>query len=150
MLCKAQSLSFQINSITSIPNMTISSLSFQLENSANCLTVSNGLSIYKPQKSTSVFKLGCIVPIEYDRYGLKVFPQPIGNYPRIQFVNPSAPNITFSIRCYNVLGRLVLEDSQTGIALSTGVTINTSLLPQGNYIIQVVSANSVDLIQVIK
>lgn len=149
-LCKAQSLSFQINSIGNTPNMTVSSLSFQLDNTANCLFVGNGLSIYQTKLSAAPFKLDCVVPISFDKLGLKIFPNPIGNRPKIQFLHKSPSNTLFAIRFYNVEGKLVLEQSKTGFELSAGVLLNTSSLFAGNYIVQVQSANSVDLIQVIK
>ena len=143
-------MSFQINSIGNTSMMTISSLSFQLENTANCLYVGNGLSIYQPKLSNTSFQLGCMVPINYNQYGLKIFPNPIGNNPKIQFLQPSLASTMFTIRCYNVEGKLVFETSRNGQALSTGVILNTSRLFAGNYVIQVLSDNSVDLIQVIK
>lgn len=149
-ICKAQSMSFQINSIASTSNMTISSLPFQLDAKANCLFVSNGLSIYTPQIAKGPFKLDCIFPILYDRYGLKLYPQPIGNHPRIQLLQQNLTNTVFSIRFYDIAGRMVFATTTTGIALSSGININTGKLFPGNYIVQVLSANSLDLIQVIK
>jgi hypothetical protein len=149
-LCKAQSISFQINSIGNTPNMTVSSLSFQLDQIANCLFVGNGLSIYQTSISNAPFKLDCIVPIKFDRLGLKIFPNPIGNGPKIQFLQKNLSNTLFNIRFYNVEGKMVLEQSKTGFEMSSGVLLNTTSLFAGNYIVQVLSANSVDLIQVIK
>lgn len=149
-LCKAQSISFQINSIGNTPNMTVSSLSFQLEQIANCLFVGNGLSIYQTSLSNAPFKMDCIVPIKFDRLGLKIFPNPIGNGPKIQFLQKNLSNTLFNIRFYNVEGKMVLEQSKTGFELSSGGILNTTSLFAGNYIVQVLSANSVDLIQVIK
>lgn len=147
---KTQNLSFQINSIPSTTNMMVSSLPFQLENRTNCLIVANGLSIFTPKNATATFKLGCIVPEIYDRYGLKIFPQPIGNQPILQLIKPTAPDLLFSIRCYHISGRIVLSTSASGLTLSAGLKINTAKFAPGNYIFQVISANSVDLIQVIK
>lgn len=130
--------------------MTISSLPFQLDAKANCFFVANGLSIYAPQIETKPFKLDCIVPIVYDRYGLKVYPQPIGNQAHIRLLQQHLPNTVFSIRFYDITGRMVLATTSSGIALTGGITINTSKLFDGNYIIQVLSVNSVDLLQVIK
>jgi hypothetical protein len=45
---------------------------------------------------------------------------------------------------------LILEETQTGWALSNGTILNTSKLFSGAYIIQVISENSLDIIQVIK
>lgn len=148
--CKAQSISFQINSIGNTPNMTVSSLSFQLDHTANCLFVGNGLSIYQTKLSSTPFKLDCMVPINFEKLGLKIFPNPIGNRPKIQFLNKNLSNTLFNIRFYNVEGKQVLELNKTGFELSAGVILNTSSLFAGNYIIRVLSANSVDLIQVIK
>lgn len=148
--CKAQSMSFQINSIASTSNMTVSSLSFQVAANANCLFVANGLAMYKPIKSTAAFQLGCTLPMVFDRYGVKINPQPIGNNPRIHLIQPTIPNTIFSVRWYNVSGRMVLETTTNGLTLSTGMTMNTSRLSAGTYIVQVLSARSIDLLQVIK
>jgi len=149
-LTNAQSLSYQINSIGSNPNMTIGSLSFQVDHMANCYTLANGLSIYKPQTSIRVIDNGCKVPIQFGQYGLRIYPQPIGDHPRIQLTRSSIPNEPFSIRWYSIEGRLVLEETQNGLTLSSGYIINTSKLMAGAYIVQVVSENSLDIIQVIK
>ncbi len=146
----AQSLSVQINSIESLPAMTTSSLPFQVESIANCLYIANGLVIYKPLPATSNNSTACSVPIEYDHYGLKIFPQPIGNSPRIQLTNSSNPNTLFSIKFYSIEGRLVLNTNKLGFELSQSAIINTSKLMPGNYVVQVVSENSIDVIQVIK
>lgn len=149
-LTNAQSLSYQINSIGSNSNMTIGSLSFQVDHMANCYTLANGLSIYKPQTSIRVIDNGCKVPIQFGQYGLRIYPQPIGDHPRIQLTRSSIPNEPFSIRWYSIEGRLVLEETQNGLTLSSGYIINTSKLMAGAYIVQVVSENSLDIIQVIK
>ncbi len=91
-----------------------------------------------------------MVPINFEKLGLKIFPNPIGNRPKIQFLNKNLSTSLFNIRFYNVEGKQVLEQNKTGFELSAGVILNTSSLFAGNYIIQVLSANSVDLIQVIK
>lgn len=147
---KAQSLSFQINSIGSNPNMTTGSLSFQVESMSNCLFVANGLSIYKPQVSSKTTLSGCSVTIQFDHYGLKVYPQPIGNSPRIQLTKAQIPNCNFTIRIYNIEGKLVLEDHKTSFALAEGSLLNTSKLFAGAYVVQVISESSIDIIQVIK
>ncbi len=149
-MTNAQSLSYQINSIGSNANMTIGSLSFQVDHMANCYTLANGLSIYKPQTSIRVIDNGCKVPIQFGQYGLRIYPQPIGDHPRIQLTRSSIPNEPFSIRWYSIEGRLVLEETQNGLTLSSGYVINTSKLMAGAYIVQVVSENSLDIIQVIK
>jgi len=146
----AQSLSVQINSIEVLPTMTTSSLPFQVENIANCLFIANGLVIYKPLTSTSSNSIACSVPIQYDHYGLKIFPQPIGNSPRIQLINSSSPNTLFSIKFYSIEGRMVLNTTKLGFELSQGTILNTSKLFAGNYVVQVISENSIDVIQVIK
>jgi hypothetical protein len=147
---EAQSLSFQINSIGSNPNMTTGSLSFQVENIANCLFVANGLSIYKPVTESTKIDKGCEVPIQFDHYGLKIYPQPIGNSPRLQLTKEPQPNCPFTIRWYTMEGKLVLQETRTGFALSNGSIINTSKLFAGTYAVQVISENSLDIIQVIK
>ena len=149
-MANAQSLSYQINSIGSNANMTMGSLSFQVDHIANCYTLANGLSIYKPLTSIRVIDNGCKIPIQFGQYGLRIYPQPIGDHPRIQLTRPSIPNEPFSIRWYSIEGRLVLEETQNGWTLSSGYIINTSILMAGAYIVQVVSENSLDIIQVIK
>lgn len=78
-ICKAQSLSFQMNSFGNTPSMTISGLSFQFENISNCLFVGNGLAIYQSKNASVPFNLDCVIPISYEKNGLKIFPNPIGN-----------------------------------------------------------------------
>lgn len=146
----AQTMSFQINSIGNNPNMTTSSLSFQIENLANCIFIANGLSIYKPQVSSNTIMSGCSVPIQFDHLGLKIYPQPIGNSPRIQLTKAQIPNCNFTIRIYNIEGKLVLEDHKTSFALAAGSLLNTSKLFAGAYVVQVISESSIDIIQVIK
>jgi len=147
---EAQSLSFQINSIGSNPNMTTGSLSFQVENIANCLFVANGLSIYRPQNISTKIEKGCKIPIQFDHYGLKIYPHPIGNSPHLQLTKDPNPNCSFTIRWYTMEGKLVLQETRTGFALSNGSIINTSKLFAGTYAVQVISENSLDIIQVIK
>jgi len=146
----AQNLSFQINSISSTKNMIVSSLPFQLENRTNCLSIENGLSIFTPKNATTRIQIDCIVPQKFDHYGLKIYPQPIGNQMKIQLIKPSEPDKLFSIRCFHISGRLVISSSASGLALSSGFTINTTKFVPGYYIFQVISENSVDLIRVIK
>lgn len=143
-------MSFQMNSFGNTAAMTVSSLSFQLDHIANCIYLGNGLAIYQPKLSSAPFKLDCIVPISYDQLGLKIFPNPIGHHPTIQFQQSILSNTRFNIRIFNIEGKLVLEMTKNGFDLSYGTQLNTSSLLAGNYIIQVLSANSVDLIHVIK
>ena len=147
---KTQSLSFQINSIASTPAMTTGSLSFQIDHRANCFFLGNGLSIYKPQSINRTIEEGCKVPIQFGQYGLRIYPHPIGDHPRIQLTKFPIPNEPFTIRCYSIDGKLILEETQTGWALSNGTILNTSKLFSGAYIIQVISENSLDILQVIK
>lgn len=149
-ICKAQSMSFQMNSFGNTPQMTISGLSFQFENNANCLFVGNGLAIYQSKNSSAPFKLDCIIPISFEKNGLKIFPNPIGNRPKIQFIQPNQSATLFNIRMYNIEGMLVLEETKNGFELSTGVLLNTSRLIAGSYLVQVLSPNSLDLVRIIK
>ena len=119
-MANAQSLSYQINSIGSNANMTMGSLSFQVDHIANCYTLANGLSIYKPLTSIRVIDNGCKIPIQFGQYGLRIYPQPIGDHPHIQLTRSSIPNDAFSIRWYSIEGRLVLEETQSGWTLSSG------------------------------
>ncbi|MEY3538978.1 MAG: Secretion system C-terminal sorting domain [Bacteroidota bacterium] len=143
-------MTFQINSIVSTRNLVSSSLSFQFAGNANCLFVANGLSIYHPIATNTAFQSGCIVPIAFNQYGLKVSPQPMNNYLRIQLKKQTAPNTIFIIRLYDLIGRIVLEKTQSGIDFSGGVIIHTGQLPIGNYFVQVLSASTLDVTQVIK
>ena len=47
-------------------------------------------------------------------------------------------------------GKMVLQETLNGYALSSGTIMNTSTLFAGAYIVQVISENSIDIIQVIK
>jgi len=147
---KTQSLSFQINSIASTQAITTGSLSFQIDHMANCFFLGNGLSIYKPKSINRTVEEGCKVPIQFGQYGLRIYPQPIGDHPRIQLTKFPIPNESFTIRCYSIDGKLILEETQTGWALSNGTILNTSKLLSGAYIVQVISENSLDILQVIK
>ena len=140
----------QMNSIVSNSNMTTCSLPFQFDAQANCLVITNGLSIYTPPSVNGKFKLDCEVTIKFNHYGLKISPQPIGNLAKIQLLHQNLSQSTFRIRFFDISGRLVLEKLSTGMALSYGTLINTNNLIPGIYIVQVLSANSVDLLQVIK
>lgn len=146
----AQSLSFQINSIGSNQHITTGSLSFQIDYIAHCYMLANGLPIYKPKSTSRIIENGCAVPLLFGQYGLSIYPQPIGNYPRLQLTKSPISNELFTIRWYSIEGRLMLEQTQSGLALSTGTILNTSKLFAGAYIVQVISDNSLDIIQVIK
>ena len=148
--CQSQSMTFQINSIGATPQMTTGSLSFQMQNMANCVFLANGLSIYKPQASKTDFSSGCVFPIQFDHYGLVIYPQPIGNLPRVKLTNKFIPNTNFTISCYDINGKLVIQEIRNGMELSYGSIINTSQLSVGAYIVQVVSDKSLDIVQVIK
>jgi hypothetical protein len=149
-ICKAQSMSFQINSIESTSKMVSSSLSFQVAANTNCLIVSNGLSIFHPKIATKQFFIDCMVPLTYEHYGLNVYPQPMEDHLRVQLKKQAAATTLFSVRLYDILGKNVLESRYTGIELTYGVNLKTANLPAGNYFLQVLSASSVDIIQVIK
>ena len=149
-ICKAQSMSFQMNSFGNTPQMTISGLSFQFENNANCLFVGNGLAIYQSKNSSAPFKLDCIIPISFEKNGLKIFFFFFCNRPKIQFIQPNQSATLFNIRIYNIEGMLVLEETKNGFELSTGVLLNTSRLIAGSYLVQVLSPNSLDLVRIIK
>jgi len=45
---------------------------------------------------------------------------------------------------------MVLNTTKLGFELSQGTILNTSKLFAGNYVVQVISENSIDVIQVIK
>ena len=147
---QGQHIRFQINSVIGQPNMPMSSLAIQFSDTANCVYVTNGLAIFQPTLQTGLFQLGCIEPIQYDQYGIKIYPQPIGNSPRIQFTKKSPIHTIYLIRCYSIDGKKLFETSRTGKDLNIGTTINTSKLNTGNYIFQIMSDKSLDLIQVIK
>jgi hypothetical protein len=149
-ICMAQSMSFQINSIASTSNIVSSSLSFQVASNTNCLIVSNGLSIFHPKITTKQLFIECLVPLSFDHYGLTVYPQPMVDHLRIQLKRQAAATTLFSVRLYDILGNNVLETRYTGIELTYGVNLQTTNLTAGNYFLQVLSASSVDVIQVIK
>jgi len=127
---------------------TISALNFK--SSATCIDVQSGVAVLSGSRGNGEFAFSCEVVMNFNKLGIKLFPNPVNSNTRVKFIN--APPLTeqFNLQVYTAEGQFISSKKESGYNLFQGIAIDLSKLTSGTYILKITSTGFVDAIKFIK
>lgn len=101
----------------------------------------NGIACYE------IRGLDIIASIEReltDEYNVSVYPNPATDFARVKFTLPQDANGPVSVKLYDLSGKFIAIIADKAVPGKQEISINTSQLPSGTYIYQLVYGNKVN------
>ena len=151
-LLKAQNTGgvFIMSSVGALQNMSNNSMAVSFNGSATCLNIQNGTAVIIGDRGTGNFAINCEVNAKFNTLGIKLYPNPVNTSTRIKFINTPQLNDQFSISVWNTEGFKITGGKATGYELFQGMQLDLSMLPAGNFVIQIESEKYKDALKFIK
>ena len=143
---------FMISSVGKLPKTSNIITIMPFSSTSNCINVYGGISVLSGFRNNGEFSINCILPQEFNKLGLKIYPNPVKDISNISLLNPSINlNIEkFTLSIYTSDGVLVLIKKLSGEALFKGLQIDLSNLTSGIYFIKLESFKYIDISKFIK
>ena len=151
-MLKAQNIggAFIMSSVGTLQNMSNNSMAVSFNSSATCLNIQNGTAVIIGERGTGNFAINCEVNTKFNTLGIKLYPNPVTTTTRIKFINTPPLNDQFTISVWNTEGFKITSGKATGYQLYQGMQLDLSLLPAGNFVIQIESEKYRDALKFIK
>lgn len=151
-MLKAQNVggAFIMSSVGTLQNMSNNSMAVAFSSSASCLNIQNGTAVIIGDRGTGNFAINCEVNTKFNTLGIKLYPNPVTTSTRIKFINTPPLNDQFSISVWNTEGFKITSGKATGYELFQGMQLDLSMLPAGNFVIQIESEKYKDALKFIK
>ena len=141
---------FIMSSVGTLQNMSNNIMAVSFKSNATCLNIQNGTAVIIGERGTGSFTTNCEVNTQFNLLGIKLYPNPAINSTRVKFINPPPLNDQFTISVWNLEGYMFTSAKAIGYELFQGFPLNLSMLPVGNYIIQIESEKYRDALKFIK
>ncbi len=151
-MLKAQNLggAFIMSSVGSLQNMSNNSMSVIFSSNATCLNIQNGTAVMIGDRGTGSFAVNCEVDTKFNTLGINMYPNPVRTSSKVKFKNTPPLNDQFSISIWNTEGFRITNGKASGYDLFQGIPLDLSMLPAGNFIIQIESQKYKDALKFIK
>jgi hypothetical protein len=118
--------------------------------STACLNVQNGTAVLTGDRGTGSFAVNCEVNTKFNTLGINLYPNPVRTNSKVKFKNTPPLNDQFSISIWNTEGFRITNGKASGYDLFQGIPLDLSMLPAGNFIIQIESQKYKDALKFIK
>jgi len=147
---KLSAQGYMMSSVGLISGTSINSTYVQFTSNANCINVQSGLAVFNAIRNTGEFSTNCAVTQEFNKLGIKMYPNPAITTTRVKFMNKPPLNEEFSVNVLTTGGIMLSNRKETGASLFQGIMLDVSSLVSGSYIIKIESVNYADAIKFIK
>lgn len=147
---QGQTSAFVMSSVGLIQNFANNSMAVTFSSSSSCLSVQNGAAVLTGESGTGLFSINCAVDVKYNTLGIKLYPNPVGAYTKVKFMNVPPLNEKFSIIVWGSQGEKISTINATGNEIYQGKLMNFSSLVCGSYFIQIGSERYQDALKFIK
>ena len=141
---------FIMNSMGAIPGLQNNGLAIQFKSSATCLTVQNGNAILYGERAKGEFAMSCEVILKPGSLGVKLYPNPVVNNTKVQFINTPPKTELFRISILSAEGFEVMARKESGVIIFQGVNIDLANLIAGTYILKIESPHFMDAVKFVK
>ena len=141
---------FIMSSMGAIAGLQNNGLAIQFKSSATCLTVQNGMAVLYGERAKGEFAMNCEVKLTPGSLGVKLYPNPVVNNTKIQFINTPPKSVLFKLSIWSADGFEVLARKETGLSIFQGVNIDLGNLIAGSYILKIESPNFIDAVKFVK
>jgi hypothetical protein len=146
----ANAQSFLISSVGVIAGSSNNATALQFTSNANCINVQSGIAVFNGIRNSGVFELNCTVTQEFNKLGVKMFPNPTRSVSKVKLMNLPPLKDQFTVSVMTTGGIVLSNQTETGASLFQGILLNVSSLVSGSYILKVESSNYADAIKFIK
>lgn len=127
---------------------TISALNFK--STASCIDIQSGVAILNGVRGNGAFAFSCEVAMNFNRLGIKLYPNPVTSNTKVKFINTPPLTEQFSLQIFTAEGQFISSKKETGYNLFQGITLDLSNITSGSYILKITSTQFVDAIKFIK
>ena len=142
---------FSVSAVDRVSNINnIGSYPTSLNKSTTCLQVQSGLLAFYGIEGTSLFNLDCATLNPSNNPEIRLFPNPVVNYTRIQSTTLLTANPTLQLWITDAAGRVVLRRSVSNAQLYAGTSLFLGMLSSGNYFLKIEGPSIQQVIQFIK
>ena len=141
---------FIMSSVGLLQNMSNNMMAVSYNSNATCFNIQNGTAVIIGETGTGYFTMNCEINTKFNLLGIKLYPNPVTNSTRIKFINPPPLNDQFTISVWNLEGLKITSTKSTGNEIFQGIPLNLTMLPVGNFIIQIESDKYRDALKFIK
>jgi hypothetical protein len=139
-----------MTSVGGFQNISNNSMAVTFSSNTACLNVENGASILSGVTGTGSFAIHCEVNAKLNTLGLKLYPNPVGAYTTVKFINIPPLNDEFTITVWNSQGEKLITSKATGYEISKGKLMDFSSLFSGTYIVHIETEKYKDALKFIK
>ena len=146
----AQSASFLMSSVGSLPNSSNSISAINFKSNAACLDVQTGIAVLRGVKNAGEFAMTCEVSMKFNSLGVKLYPNPVNTYTKVKLQNTPPLNEVFNVSIWSTDGQLIMTKKETGYNLFQGLTLDLSTINAGTYVLKIESTQFLDAIKFIK
>jgi hypothetical protein len=147
---KLSAQNYMMSSVGFISGTSSNASYVQFTSNANCVNVQSGLAVFNAIRNTGEFSINCAVTQDFNKLGIKLYPNPATTSTRVKFMSTPPLNEEFSVSVLTTGGIMLSNRKETGATLFQGIMLDVSSLVSGSYIIKIESVQYVDAIKFIK
>ena len=141
---------FVMTSIGLIKNFSNNSMPVIFSSNSTCINVQNGAAVLTGERGNGLFVVNCEVIANINSLGIKLFPNPVSDFPTVKFIKTPPLNDEFLVTILGIDGIKITNLRATGYELFQGKRINLSNLGTGTFFIQIESPKYIDALKFIK
>jgi hypothetical protein len=141
---------FIVSSVGVIKGTSSNATSVNFASNVNCINVQSGIAVLSGIRNAGEFAINCNITQEFNKLGIKIYPNPTVSTSTIKFVNTPPLNDEFMVRIFSASGANLISRKETGYQLFQGIVLDLQSLVSGSYIIRVESTHFNDAIMFIK
>lgn len=141
---------FILSGMGSFSGISSNATAINFKSNASCIDVQSGISVLNYTPNFGEFVINCKEDQQFNRLGLRLFPNPVVANTKVRFTNTPPLNEQFKLSIWDVEGRLLMSRKETGYQIFQGLTLNLSYLIAGDYIFKIESSQYVDAIKFVK
>ena len=144
------SQNFIISGLGYFPGISSNATSINFKSKASCIDVQSGIAVLNNTINYGEFVVNCKENQQFNQLGLRLFPNPVISNTKIRFINTPPLNEYFKLSIWDVDGKLMMSQNETGYQVYQGLLLNLNYLIAGNYIFKIESSQFVDAIKFVK
>jgi hypothetical protein len=141
---------FMMSSIGMMAGTSSNATALNFKSNANCIDVQSGIAVYNGVRSFGEFAVNCEITQQFNKLGIKLFPNPARTTTKIKFINTPPLTEVFSLTIWNTEGEIISTRKETSYTIFQGIELNVTNLISGSYVLTIESNQYIEAIKFIK
>jgi hypothetical protein len=141
---------FIMTSVGLFKNFSNNSMPIIFSSNSTCINIQNGAAVLTGERGNGMFVVNCEVIANINSLGIKLFPNPVSDFPTIKFIKTPPLNDEFLVTIVGINGNKITNLRATGYELFQGKQINLSNIGTGTFFLQIESPKYIDALKFIK